>query len=231
MMKKIFPLVAIVTIMSGCAQNLWYKPTARQGEFEVDRYACVQQSQQRLGMASVNRYGGSAIDQQITNDQVFSTCMTSKGWSLGRKEVVDSQIAQATAVNNSVKQQVAQVVEKIKAACASQEFREYYSKTACNTNDMSLAQLADNSKITEAQKIVFIKQQEVILAYNKEMYEVIRTAGPNGIREAENFKNFVQPLSEKNSLNLYMGSITWGEYNQRRKEIAREGQEAMRRNP
>lgn len=229
-MKKIIGLFALSVFLVGCAQSLWVKPTARPGEFESDRYTCVQQSQQRIGVATVNRFAGTAVDQQITNDQVFKSCMTAKGWSLNSKEAAEAQVAQSNAVFVSAKERISQVEAKIQASCVAPEYKEYYAKSACNTNDISFVQLADDTKITELQKIVLLKQQEMIATFLKDIDVALRSAGPNGVREADIRKNFQGPMTDKNTLNLYTGKITWGEYNQRRKEILREMQDVRKAN-
>ena len=58
-MKKL-SLISLIFLF-GCANNVWYKPTAQQGEFEKTRYTCLQQSQQYqsgVGMVVPNTLGG-----------------------------------------------------------------------------------------------------------------------------------------------------------------------------
>jgi hypothetical protein len=227
MLNKLL-IIAISVVLIGCAQNTWYKPTARSGEFESDRYECIQQSQQRLSVASIYKFSGTAVDQQITNDQVFSTCMTSKGWSLGKKEDVQNQVAQSTAQFNSVKFQLDQLTERSKVFCSLPEFKEFYTNTPCLVTEMSLTHTANDSKITDELKKVMLKQQEYVAGFRKEWSELVKSIGPNGVRQVEINQNIIVPMIEKNTLNLYTGKISWGEYNQRRKEISREEEAAYK---
>jgi starvation-inducible outer membrane lipoprotein len=67
-MKRLLSL-SIVVCLAGCVT--WYKPDAQQGEFERDKYQCLQESQQRVGAAQVNPYGGSAVNTVQTNNMLF----------------------------------------------------------------------------------------------------------------------------------------------------------------
>jgi hypothetical protein len=225
---KILAIVATILTISGCTQNLWFKQNAGQGEFERDRYSCLQQSQQRVGAAQVNAYGGSAVDTVDTNNVLFSTCMGSKGWSFQNKEVIQAQVAQNQAKYADLKQQSDLLNTNINAMCNKDELKEYYKKTACMTVDISFEQIADATKITPAQKTALIKQQGEVALLNKEREALQRQGGEVGIKLVSINTNFVRPENEKNNLDLYNEKITWGEYNKRRKEILTEGNKRLR---
>ncbi len=220
-------MVAVLS-MAGCAQNLWVKPNASQGEFERDRYACLQQAQQRVGAAQVNAYGGSAVNTIATNDALFSTCMGSRGWSLQSKEAVQAQAIQNQARMSDLKQQFDRLNDTATAMCSKEELKEYYKKTACKAPDVSFEQIADTSKITAAQKAALVKQRENVALIEKERAVIQKQAGPSGNKALDISTNFVQPENERNNLDLYNGKITWGEYNKRRKEIFVEAQNKMK---
>lgn len=225
---KFLSVVVGVLTVAGCAQNLWIKPNAGQGEFERDRYACLQQSQQRVGAAQVNAYGGSAVNTVATNDMLFSTCMGSKGWSLQNKEVVQAQAAQNQARNDDLKRQNDQIVANAIAMCNKDELKEYYKKSACRAPDISFEQIADTTKITAAQKAALVKQREEVALIEKEQDSIQRQRGEPGLKIISVATNFSRPENEKNNLDLYNGKITWGEYNKRRKEIFVETQNRFR---
>lgn len=220
-------MVGVLTV-AGCAQNLWIKPNAGQGEFERDRYACLQQSQQRVGAAQVNAYGGSAVNTVATNDMLFSTCMGSKGWSLQNKEVVQAQAAQNQARNDDLKRQNDQIVANVIAMCNKDGLKEYYKKSACRAPDISFEQIVDTTKITAAQKAALVKQQGDVALIEKEQDSIQRQRGEPGLKIISVATNFFRPENEKNNLDLYNGKITWGEYNKRRKEIFVETQNRFR---
>lgn len=217
-------LIGIAIITTGCAQSLWVKPNAGQGEFERDRYSCLQQSQQRVGAAQVNAYGGSSINTVETNGVLFSTCMGSKGWSLQSKEAIQSRVAQDQAKNDELKAKNDQVRANAVAMCNNEELKEYYKKTSCNSLDVSFQHIADTSKITQDQKIALIKQRDAVALIEKQLDEITRQLGEMGAKRISIALNFTRPENEKNNLDLYNEKITWGEYNKRRKEIALETQ-------
>ena len=226
---KILAIVGAILTIGGCAQNLWVKPNASQGEFERDRYTCLQQSQQRVGAAQVNAYGGSAVNTVATNDMLFSTCMGSKGWSLQNKEVVQAQFAQNQARNDDLKRQNDQVLSNAMTMCNREEFKEYYKKTACRASDVSFEQIADTTKITAAQKTALVKQRDEVALIEKEQDAIVRQRGDSGQKFISIATNFIRPENEKNNLDLYNEKISWGEYNKRRKEIYIEGQNRFQR--
>jgi RecJ-like exonuclease len=220
-------IVGVLTI-TGCAQNLWVKANAGQGEFERDRYSCLQQAQQRVGAAQVNANGGSAVNTVATNDMLFSSCMGSKGWSLQNKEVVQAQAAQNQARNDDLKRQYDQVVANVVAMCNKDELKEYYKKTACRAPDVSFEQIADTTKITTSQKAALVKQREEVALIEKKQDAIQRQRGEAGLKVISVVTNFTRPENEKNNLDLYNGKITWGDYNKRRKEIYVETQNKLR---
>ncbi len=227
-MLKFLTVMVVALTITGCAQKLWVKNNAGQGEFERDRYDCLQQSQQRFGAAQVNAYGGSAVNSMATNDALFSTCMGAKGWSLQNKEVLDAQAVQNQARDADLKRQFDLVNANATAMCNKDELKEYYKKTACRAPDMSFEQIADATKITPEQKTTLIKQREEVALIEKEQDAIQRQRGEVGMKLISIATNFVRPENEKNNLDLYNGKITWGEYNKRRKEITAEANRRFR---
>lgn len=91
-MKILAVLISIViSLLAGCAQMVWNKPNAQQGEFERTRYTCLRQSQQYqsgVGMVTPNTLTGgfTVIDTSgmETNTNLFNACMQANGWNLQR---------------------------------------------------------------------------------------------------------------------------------------------------
>jgi len=79
-MKKL--TLTLLFALVGCASQTWNKPGATQNEFNADRYACLQESQQQQGRAYVNPYGGAAQSGSVTNIFLFRACMQAHGWNL-----------------------------------------------------------------------------------------------------------------------------------------------------
>lgn len=70
--------------LSACAPLLWTKSGGTQDEFSRDKYACLQDSQQRESGAYVNEYSGTAHSSVTINEQLFAACMNARGWYLSR---------------------------------------------------------------------------------------------------------------------------------------------------
>ena len=84
-MNKLILATPIVLTILGCApmsQQLWQKDGSTQSDFSRDRYACLQQSQQRASSAYVNAYAGQSASGSITNGGLFDACMNASGWYL-----------------------------------------------------------------------------------------------------------------------------------------------------
>jgi hypothetical protein len=225
-MKKLLllTLAGCSLFVSGCAQNVWHKPTARAGEFEQDRYACLQQSQQQRSVAQVGAYGGAAVSSAVTNDGLFSSCMNARGWSLTNAEAAQQiqQQQQSTyqARNNQAADDVNRLKLKSEERCASPAYKLYYEKTACVADNITFEQLTDKSKITPAQKQTLVKVRAMVDEVNKEQNRLARMhGGLIGAKRADLAESSLFPKNDKNNVELYEGKITWGEYNQRRKEI------------
>jgi hypothetical protein len=74
-MRKVLVLVVplVALLGTGCASQ-WSKPGALPGEFERDRYDCMQEAQQ-VFVSGVYRYGGMR-----TNKLLYHQCMEARGW-------------------------------------------------------------------------------------------------------------------------------------------------------
>ena len=85
-MKKLPVLGIAVLMLAGCAKYVWVKPGGTQGEFSQDRYACMQETQQRVSGTIVTQYGGTSVgvsqNSVATNASLFQACMNARGWFL-----------------------------------------------------------------------------------------------------------------------------------------------------
>lgn len=220
-MKKILSPIATLLLLVGCAQT-WYKPTARPGDFEKDRYDCLQQSQQQFSAAQTNGWQGAAVSKTVTNDGLFSSCMNARGWSLQNKQALEGQLQQqqlgmAVAQSNN-QSQMNRLKAQDDATCANPDFKAYYTKTTCYAQDITFEQLADTSKITSAQKIALVKQRAAITANQKDRVAFQKSLGGKAAKVADLVSSSLMPQQEQLNLDLYNGKITWGEYNKQRKD-------------
>lgn len=229
-MKKLLFALIPVTLLAGCVS--WHKPGARPGEFEQAKYICLQESQQRVGVAQANAWGGTAVNTVQTNDMLFGNCMNAKGWSLQNTQAAQNQIQQQQASQSAFQSQLqsesSRISQQAKAVCENPDYKPYYSKSACQAQDITFEQLADQSKITSAQKAVLLKQRAAIAEIQKARAELNKRAGGKAAKIADAGNSYLIPQNDQNNLDLYNGKITWGEYNKNRKDIYTKFQERIK---
>ena len=106
-----------------------------------------------------------------------------------------------------------------KAICDNPEYAILFLNTSCSGKDITFEQIADSSKITPEQKVVLPKFRTEMDAYSRERLEFIRSVGKNPGKQWADYVDSVQPEVDKYNLDLYNGVISWGEYNQKRKDF------------
>jgi len=81
----LFPLM-VSLLFGGCAnppqQFRYAKYGATQEEFMKDRYACLQEAQQRVSGAYVDAYGGGSASRVVANCGVWLSCMGARGYQV-----------------------------------------------------------------------------------------------------------------------------------------------------
>ena len=216
--KQIVVLGVSLFILAGCATPpLWNKPGASEQDFNADKYQCMQGSQQQTSSVYIGPYGGSGSSGQTTNTPLFTACMQAKGWSLQR------QNAEAQAASNSV-------METGRKNCATLKYAPYYSKTACLATEITFEQQADTSKISPAAQAIFLELRGAIDANSRQDWDNVRKNGGSlGAKRMDLYYSTAKVQNDKNNLDLYNGTITWGEYNKRRQAIASDFAEAQRK--
>jgi len=211
--KKLFVVILVLPLI-GClglpSQKTWYKSGATEEQFRRDMTSCRQygmQSAQANGLAG-NLFVEAWIQQQANE------CLSGLGYSL-----TDSS-STSSASNSNIANARAEIQKKIKQLCATPEYKDYYSKTACLSVDITIEQMADPSKITPIQKPILLKARTAADGLSKEDMKLARDmGGVQGNRMADIYDSYMVPQNDKNTLDLYNGRITWGEYNRKRKEI------------
>jgi len=230
-MKSYFIVIAVFMLVAGCAtnknNNVWVKDGSSTNEFETDKYDCMQQSQQHQGAAFLNSAGGVATNGQITNWNLYNSCMSSRGWSLQNKDAYQAALVQKQAEFEKKKIEVQPVLkgfnDRRKALCEKQELAQLFLKTPCLPNDINFEQLADSTKITSEQKIALIIYRTEVDASGKEQFNYLRQIGTDADRRWIDFQESQKHEIDKYNLDLFKGEITWGEYNQRRKDSSEKG--------
>jgi hypothetical protein len=212
----------LVITTTGCARQsqTWEKPGAGVDEFNRSRYACLQQVQQPYSAAYVNRYGGSASGGMTTNAGLYNACMEAGGWIL-----VNNAIASSPAYAAAIKE----LNEEARALCKRSDLYTYYSWAPCRVREVTSEQLADRTKVTQAEKSVFNKVKAETDAITARFIEAHRQHNEKyGNALATNIEQAIS-TSDRVRQEYIEGRITRGEYNKRRRDIALESDaEAIR---
>jgi hypothetical protein len=137
------------------------------------------------------------------------------------KQASSQQLAAQVAVNDQAKAAVETVNSEFLELCAREDLRPYYSKTPCKPEDTTLEQMADNSRITNPEKVALNKVRDGIKRLSKEMDDVIRQYNPQLATSIIARREQATTDQDKIALDFYEGRITRGEYNKRRQEISK----------
>lgn len=235
-MKTLLVLLSAL-LLTACTPKVWYKPGSTQDEFSRDKYDCVQQAQQRVSGAYVDAYGGVANNHVITNNNLFNSCMNSRGWYLGKKGETPPPPPEKIQARQRVKESKNQLVEIQKDSekvCLKPEYKIILDKTPCKIDSVTLTQLSNNDKITEAEKLVFVQFVEESKKLSIRRTAAFRSGGTQQAFDLASLNERSRDNSDNNALELYEGKISWGEYNKNRKKTnasAKEEYERITRRP
>ena len=220
-MKKIL-IIASALFIYGCSQPLWVKPGASQQDFGIDKYQCMQQSQQRVSGTYVNAYGGASSNKVITNEGLFDACMNSRGWTLQSSNSLEKSSAQQRQQVEQNTYRFEMLAQRRAALCKDPSYEAFYSKTPCKASDATLSQLSDNSKITAAQRKSLDLLSPEFNSLNRDVLAAQRSVG--GKSNGEKLANLQAAFDaeDKNRLDLYSGKVTWGQFNANRKNISKD---------
>lgn len=217
-MRTLFIILGVALIAVGCAKPNWNKPGASQDEFGRDRYACLQSSQQRVGAATVNKFGATATDEMQTNNTLFSSCMNARGWHL-------QQPAQATgsspgAPSSPATDPIAAATREMNAgnekACFEPVYQVLWAKSACKVKDITLSQRADTTRLADVDKPAFEQAAKELAERQRAVLVALRRAG--GLKGQQFASLLVTAIARADAANmdLYVGKSTWGEYSKAR---------------
>lgn len=242
-MKLVATAIGAAVVAAGCAPLVWNKPGASRDDFSRDRYTCLQESQQRVAGATVNQFGGAALNTVATNPGLFEACMNSNGWYVGQQQSVQPTQAAATIggsagsgfkppptpVDVELRQLTIQAEARSASRCHNQAYAPLFTKGACKVGEITAAQLSDASRATASEKILLKQIMDEGADSMAHLTSAYRTAGrPHDLEMASGLDG-VRGRSDRNITALIDGKITWGEYNRTRRENARLGAEDRKR--
>jgi hypothetical protein len=213
---KILAVILPLTLVA-CAPPLWVKPGGTTAEFDKDKYTCLQSSQQRSAGFYFNKYGGGASDNMATNETLFASCMNSKGWKLKRGDEAAQYVAGQTAKVQEAKVALEQLRQESYAICARPEFAWINQRTACDTKDLTLAQLSNSERLSPANKDSFMAFYTEAKNLNQRNIKVLKATGDKNAMATATILERLISSRERGALDLYEGKVTWGEYNKAKK--------------
>lgn len=168
---------------------------------------------------------GKAIGTLLGN--MFSSNSGSSSSSSDSQPIGNSFNEPSKESMNLYKQKDDEIFEFVKSICLRADLKSFYEKTTCNNSELTMTHFVDGSKITNEQK----KSLLIVDAEYKKTADL----------QIENFQtNFKPPIlgkqladvrlkyriqSQKTLQDLYLGKITWGEYNTNRRDIAQAGRD------
>ena len=124
-------------------------------------------------------------------------------------------VAQSAQLSTSVDQ----IIRENQEACKRDEYNPLYLKSACRVTDITVEQLADTSRISATEKLLFQKLRSDNQTHLEKAALAYRSyGGAQGI-DASSILERTERLFDKNAQDLYEGTISWGDYSKRRKEI------------
>jgi hypothetical protein len=206
--------------LAGCAGM----PNPKYDANSPDGIECTYEAKKGAAAVNVPGRSGLNLEQMFKENELFNLCMQVKEARSGG----GSGGSNITVVARTLQDTFTQIRAEVEESCKNPDFKEYYEKTACTSDRITLTQMADTSKITQNQRPVLLVAREVADSKNKKFIDAIRKSGqPLGSKvadylEGQSFKN------ERLAMELYDGEITWGQYNRRRKEIAQQNQDGIK---
>lgn len=232
MFNRVVAVSALVSVfaLSACAPMMsWNKPGASQAEFSQDKYDCMQQSQQQVSGAYINKFGGGSSSQVITNGNLFSSCLNAKGWTLVQQP--NGNAAQpgqlGSPPSDPIRAATDASVASFKEVCLRDDIKAMLEKTPCNATAITLEQMSDTSMITPEQKAALSKFRTANREVVAKLHAVYaRHGGAKGVKVIAVRERITQQ-TEDNQLALYEGKLTWGDYNKRRNEITKQGMQEL----
>jgi len=226
--KTIFTLTMIMVnfLLIGSNVNaqsnrVWHKPKAYPESLAVDWDSC----------------------KKINND--VSNCLIQRGWASVDKNILDSDIKQCRESSDGSKEvnsegktlyltcmldkgwdvqseadrQLQILTKELRKICEETKYAEIIKKTPCNSGEITIEQLADSSKITPSQKIAYQEWTKNTDAISRKM-DAVRSNGNMFMKKYYDYRLSTSiPKVDSYRLNLVLGKSTWGEYNQKRKEL------------
>jgi hypothetical protein len=219
---KLLITSGLLFLTMGCShpKMLFDKSGLTSEEFNRDKYDCVQQSRTSWSGGGTGGLGAAMMISAKSNAdkqsaELFKMCMEARGYT--SREVNDEEYE--IQKNSPFKTKINQIGKERNDRCNRDDFKLFFIKSACKTDDITLEQLTDKTMISEVEKTVFSKYRSENKDSNNKVQEAIRTDGAAKDKEMGLVLERIYLQADKNALDLFEGKITWCEYNKCRKEM------------
>lgn len=174
-------------------------------------------------MAQANQaiaQGGSDFGRALGLSSYYESCMQSRGYSktVPSASVVGGNLAPYAAFN----QVLNGITVAINNQCMNPEYALYYKKTACTTDGFNPTFFADSSRASALEKKQILLVGEENRKHGLALVNAYKSLYPNK-GKASSYVLLLESIDAMNAVSmksLYQQKITWGEYNQKRNEIA-----------
>ena len=204
--------VPVTTTTSGTA-NIYGNRSSATADYSGTSTTYVPQTTpvQNINMQCVTRF--------TANSQGTITRWAWQGNDCRAKEPDQKVVDQNNQNIDANKALAKSLNDRNKAICENPAYSPLFMKSPCLSKEISLAHLADNTKISKDEKAILVKYRLDIDAVTTERINFFRGDGNPIDRQVADLMSSSQPEITKYNLDLYNEAITWGEYNQRRKAL------------
>lgn len=241
-------LVFFAVWLSACS-TYWTNPNNPNANFQVDDAICTNEARRAMpdqqnnlpSSSSTNCTGGygavncnttynnsganmgSGIATGMQRDSYIENCLNAKGWHKTTKASADKAATERQVLINEARTkgpaENSKISEEGRAVCDDPEFRPVYIKSPCGIK--TLEHFADKSKVTQEQKVVLLKLTKIWSSLNERRIANWRKYGNDNLKKfADYFYQWQIVEGDKADLALYEGRVTWGQYNQKNREIS-----------
>lgn len=120
---------------------------------------------------------------------------------------------------NGLKEQLNQLNRSQYDICTSTKYAALQSFNPCSNKDISFAQLADNKKVTPAQRAQMIALYTELDPVYQQITALYKNQGSDDGRLIADARDWAFEQARENRLQLINGKVTWGQYLDRRVKI------------
>jgi hypothetical protein len=129
------------------------------------------------------------------------------------------QKSSRTAEIDATNQKISALFKAQLSTCMNQKFEKLRLISPCQTENITFTQLANNTKITNQERKLFIQASTQLDAFGKQITETYRDADIDGANKIANARAWAHTQALENRLALINKEITWGEYLKQRMNI------------